>query len=629
MAKRFVCKVGIAQLSVNPAYADELVSSIQEPAFPGKTEKVGLFTLAGIEEINALRQKISAQFVNHLNRKLQAFMTFAAARGVELLLLPEYSVPPESLPTCRALCDELGMAIIAGTHVVTANPSCVQIYKDLDISLEVAPTGEGQNLKSRQAACVVFLPKAKPLTFAKCVHSKWESSLIPGDQPLHSFMMGTKAGQIEIQVLICIEALGDVQTGKEKHTHPRLIAIPAFSPTCEPFYNFGNLNLLQGKCTLFANVAEFGGSKAFARAENTNLWFTQNDGTKAIPKGSEALLIIEADLERQFEVRKSTVGVSAVSDIRVYPSLYPANSSEGAHYLQLIAAPTTATTKLDEMAHSLDPFTSLDTKLFPAFLQDKLQHFVSHVVPTGAVNWREAEDWVRPVAIPDIPSTDLLRWELCSEAIEVISKLQLSSTHIEKTGEMMDVYAQLLAKRNALAPVIYPRPKTEIAGKSHSDLESGTASAESPFRDRDHAFEKIRIFMNQTLEVAFVLSGMKGIGKSSVIDEAFRQVIPPTRRIWIQITEGMPYARILLDLAYKFDLRMPDGFLDSSPEKLEMIKERLLVHLSRSQPTVIVFDDFQFLLNNAREIESTAVRELIVAILNTASNTKTKCIIIS
>jgi tetratricopeptide (TPR) repeat protein len=405
--------------------------------------------------------------------------------------------------------------------------------------------------------------------------------------------------------------------------------VPAFSPTHDPFYSFGNLSLGQGYCTLFANAAEYGGSRAFARTENANLWFTEADGTKPVPKGSEALLIIEADLERQFEMRKSTAVRNAVSDVRLFPSLYPANSSDAEHYLQIIAAPPAPGAKLEELAKSLDPFTSLDTKLFPTLLQDKLQHFVSHVVPSGTVRWAEAGDWVQPVVVPDIPSTDLLRWELCSEAVGIISRLQLSSEHVEKSAEMMQVYAHLLAKRNALVPFIPPGPKTAAAGREHLNADSGTASAESPFRDRDHAFEKIRIFMNQALDVAFVLSGMKGIGKSSLIDAAFRHVIPPTKKVWVQITEGMPHARLLLDLAHKFDLRTPDGPLDSSPGKLEGIEKRLLVHLSHAQPTVIVLDDFQFLLNSAREIEDASVRGLIRALLNTASNTKTKCFIIS
>jgi len=175
-----------------------MASAIQEPGFRGESEKVGLFTLAGIEEINKLRQEISSRYVNHLNRRLQAFITFAAARRVELLVLPEYSVPPECLPGCRALSDELGITIVAGTHVVTTNPACVQTYNDLGIPLQAGPTGESGSIRPRQAVCVVLLPNAKPLTFAKSDFSKWESSLIPGDETPHIFTIPTRSGQVEV-----------------------------------------------------------------------------------------------------------------------------------------------------------------------------------------------------------------------------------------------------------------------------------------------------------------------------------------------------------------------------------------------------------------------------------------------
>ena len=41
MPRGFTCKVGIAQISGNPAYADELVACIQEPVFPSGDEKIG------------------------------------------------------------------------------------------------------------------------------------------------------------------------------------------------------------------------------------------------------------------------------------------------------------------------------------------------------------------------------------------------------------------------------------------------------------------------------------------------------------------------------------------------------------------------------------------------------------
>jgi tetratricopeptide (TPR) repeat protein len=477
--------------------------------------------------------------------------------------------------------------------------------------------------------CVAFVPNAKPFTFIKRLPSVPESSPITEDKALPSFTTGTKAGALEVRIVLSSDPISELGLSKEKLTHPRIFAIPAFGSTYDSYYDFGKLALGQGYCTLFANVAEYGGSKAFVGAASASRWFEQNDGTKPIPKGSEALLVVEADLERPLGTKKSKPAQAALIQVGIYPSLYPANSSQEENYLQVIPEPTAPKSELGELVKRVAPFISLGAKSFPTLLQDKLQHFVSHVVPVGTLSGKDMENWIRPIVLPDLLSPDLLRWELCNEAVQVINTLQLSSEHIDKAGALMQVYAHLLAKRNALMPSITPKPKSVATVSAHSDLEARTASTESPFRDRDHPFEQIRSFMNQTLSVAFVLCGMKGIGKSSVIDAAFCQVIPPTRKIRLQVTEGMPYARLLLDLAYKFDLRMADGALDLSAQKLEAIKKRLFSHVSQAQPTVIVLDDFQFLLNNAREIEDPSIRDLIRDLLNTASNAKTKCFIVS
>jgi hypothetical protein len=107
MAKPFLCRLGLAQISVNPAYADELVSCIQEPTFPAESEKIGLFSISGLEEIARLQQNIGENYVAHLNRKIESIVRFAASNAVKLLIFPEYSIPPETLPLCPALAEEL------------------------------------------------------------------------------------------------------------------------------------------------------------------------------------------------------------------------------------------------------------------------------------------------------------------------------------------------------------------------------------------------------------------------------------------------------------------------------------------------------------------------------------------
>jgi hypothetical protein len=224
---------------VNPAYADELVSSIQEPTFPHENEKIGLFTISGLEEIALLQQNIGEKYIAHLNRKVETIVRFASDNAVELLIFPEYSIPPQTLPLCQSLADDLGIAIMAGSHVITLSEAAQQIYQDLDIQFrgEAAPAEQ----RVRQAACIVCTPKQKPLGFIKSVRSKWEGSLTKGAPRSHAFELNTKRGRIEVQILICIEALAG-KVPKERHTISRLVAIPAFTPTFEPFHDEGKQN---------------------------------------------------------------------------------------------------------------------------------------------------------------------------------------------------------------------------------------------------------------------------------------------------------------------------------------------------------------------------------------------------
>lgn len=628
MPKSLVCKVGVAQILANPAYADEMVSYIQEPTFPGEGEKVGLFSIAGLEEVNALKQRVSEKYIQHLNRKLDAFIRFAAARGVEILVFPEYAVPPESLPLCRQLADELRVAIIAGSHVVTLSSAAQQVYRQLDLLLERAAPPTTMEDRVQQAVCVVFVPGRKPISFSKFVGSKWESTLIPGSPTLHSFEMPVKAGTIEVQVLICIEALVQSPLPKEKHGLPRLIAIPASTHSCENFYQVGDLALLQGKCTLFANMADFGGSKIFARAENVNLWFTERNGTSTIPQHSEALLILEADLEKQFEVRKSTQEHRAVLDVRVYPTLYPTDSSECRSYADVVGALPPMPSDLIELSKRIEPFTQLTSKVFPNLLQNKLQHFVGHVVTQGAVSPAQAKGWVTPLIVNDIPSTDILRWELCREAIDTIHEIQLSGKHTERTRDLGAVYSHLLSKRNELMAFIQPTEKSEPPRKQ-LEMQGHPSPGESPFIDRQHAFDKIGTFINQLQYTAFVLSGMKGIGKSSLVQEAFRHVIPPRKKIWLQLTDGIAYPRFLAEFAYRCNLRIPYGLEKASQQQLKELEQRILVYLCQGPGAIVVLDEFQYTLNAAGEFEDGSLRELIRSLVDLTRNAVTKYIFIS
>jgi tetratricopeptide (TPR) repeat protein len=625
MARPFLCRLGLAQISFNPAYADELMSCIQEPTFPAENEKTGLFSISGLDEIGHLQQNLGEKYVANLNRKVESIVRFASGHGVELLVFPEYSIPPETLPLCHALSEELGIALIAGSHVITLSESAQQTYRDLGLVFEEGnkPTEE----RIREAACIVFVPKQKPVGFVKYLRSKWEAYLSKGSKTFHAFEMNTKRGRIEVQVLICIEALASRQS-KEKHSLPRLVAITAFTPKADHFHDEGRRNLLKGKCTLFANVAEFGGSRVFARADTTSLWFTEKDGSKAIPKGSEALLVIEADLEKQFEVRQLMTEQTAVTDVRIFPILYAADSLESRQFTEIRDLALATNPTLAELSSQVAPFITLNARVFPKLLQEKLSHFVGHLAPAGTISIKEAIEWIAPIVVPDIHSTNVLRWELCNQSMEAVNSLLVSGKYVHKTKELMEVYTHLLSSRNELAGTIPLR--TDDASRSPQVKPAAQeASSKSPFIDRDQAFDKIRQFFNQQQSSVLILGGMRGIGKSALTHEAFRQAIPPRKRIWLQLTEGTSYLRLLAELAYECNLQLPENLNLSNPATQTEVKKRVLAYLGQGPGAVVVLDEFQLLLNSSAEVEDPAIRALLLELAEAGQRGKTKYFFIS
>lgn len=625
MAKHFISRLGLAQISVNPAYADELVSTIQEPTFPHENEKIGLFSISGLEEINRLQLNLAEKYIAHLNRKVESVVRFAAADGVELLIFPEYSIPPETLPLCHALSEELGLAIVAGSHVITISESAQEIYRTLDMTFE--DPGKPSEERVRQAACVVFVPRQKPVAFVKYVHSKWEASLVKGSRPFHSFQMNTKAGPIEVQVLICIEALSG-KVNKEKHDIVRLVVIPAFTPKTGSFQDQGRAALLLGKCTLFANVAEFGGSRAYARADNASFWFTEKDGSKELPARTEALLVVEADLERQFEIRQIVTDRTAVTDLRVFPLLYASESAEAQRYSDMVDICSSTSPTLTEISAQLSPFTTLTNNVFPKLLQEKLAHFVGHLAPAGTISTRDAVKWITPIIIRDIQSTDRLRWELCNQSIQTVNALLTSPKYVHKTDELAKVYMHLLSSRNELAGAIKLQEETGATAEPQKPV-TRPAPTESPFIDRDPAFDKIRQFFGQAQSSIFILGGMRGIGKRSLVEEAFRQAIPPRKRIWLDLTEGISCERLLAQLAFACNLQLPVSLDLSKRTTQEDVKKRVIAYLGQGPGTVVVFDEFQFLLGPSGEPQDEAIRDFLLGLAEAGRGGKAKYFFIS
>jgi len=219
--------------------------------------------------------------------------------------------------------------------------------------------------------CVVFTPDSKPFSFTARVPPIQEPSTIGIEASLPALTALTKAGPLELSIMLSEDSLRQPGAGKERLAYPRVNLIPAFTPAYEPFYGFARLALADGNCTVFANVAEYGGSKAFAKVNTSSQWFTGSDGTRPVPKGSEALLVVEIGIERPAGTKKSRQLQTVLRDVGVFPSLYPANSPEEENYLQVIPGPDNPTLEVAEVTKRLGAFASLAAKSFPPYFKTR------------------------------------------------------------------------------------------------------------------------------------------------------------------------------------------------------------------------------------------------------------------
>ena len=81
-------RIAFAQIAANPAFLDESGNSLlHEPVFPSD-EKIGLYTLGALEEINHFRNKVAEAFTTHISTKVEAVVAFAANHRSELACIP-------------------------------------------------------------------------------------------------------------------------------------------------------------------------------------------------------------------------------------------------------------------------------------------------------------------------------------------------------------------------------------------------------------------------------------------------------------------------------------------------------------------------------------------------------------
>jgi hypothetical protein len=126
-------RIHLCQMLFNPAYFDQGVDLLEEPA-PSLDTKNTLGNLRQRPLVESLLIDLRASYLTHIEEKLASILKWCNSRNANIVVFPEYSVPAEALPSIRKIAMENHLLVVAGTHRAQHTEGKLDIYAQLGLS---------------------------------------------------------------------------------------------------------------------------------------------------------------------------------------------------------------------------------------------------------------------------------------------------------------------------------------------------------------------------------------------------------------------------------------------------------------------------------------------------------------
>jgi len=289
-------RVAVVQLAYHPAFKDTLADplfSLDRPTSSLLPDGLQAAPEAIRSKFNELRRRIRATYVEHIRRRVEAILEACKAWKVDLIVFPEYSIPPDILESLAHVAGQ--MVIVAGSHYVDRATIRGHIYERLGgrpspdlLEQSVSPVIHEGKLR----ALVPKLHAAKPEVGTLRLGMEWDPVPLPESIP------GPMA------VLICLDFISRQSSQHLDYVarplgNCRFIAAPALTNTHSlPEFNSQALKdaRREHRPVLFANYALGGGSTIIVdegRETDTSL-FPEHTGR--LEPNEEGVIVADLDL---------------------------------------------------------------------------------------------------------------------------------------------------------------------------------------------------------------------------------------------------------------------------------------------------------------------------------------------
>ena len=567
-------KVALAQINYRPAFILDSHELLVEPIFSSTKEPHTSISMMSFEGSERVSTNLRDKYLSWLRIKVVSIIEKCIDLSVDLLVFPEYSIPFQLLNDICSLTQNKKIHIVAGTHMVTKTKQQLPNgYPDIKDCLRCA------------MAPIISNGEIENYTFKKIAAAEEHNCIkILKESVPDSFNMDNYT----LNVKICIEAVADQDTLQECESS--ILAIPSLSRNIEPFKALQILAKYKEMPVIYANGACYGGSLISGPFSlEGKHWFVEKNSSKPIPKNCEALVTATVDIDA---VRHSVGTVLLPQPIElneVIPFLYK-ESEMGNKLIRLIEQ-----CKEEE---TIAPLNNIDTVDFVfKELIKKLQFDEKQGILDGEII-RDNIDYVR------INTCDFQQMT-AKQVVEAASML----ANRAKQGFSDDYY---VTSQEQLYTFLNKQKK------SSESIDLEFANDKGLFRGRDSEKNALSRFFDDSSQKLICINGLRGIGKSKLINAIENEVLP-TDSVWnirqIRFSIGIGYDYIIDKMSYDLDL----PYIETSGKKPSEIAVQYARQIMKYSPITVIIDDFHYCLNNNGYFTDHRVREFFIYLIKSVS----------
>ena len=209
----------------------------------------------------------------------------------------------------------------------------------------------------------------------------------------------------------------------------------------------------------------------------------------------------------------------------------------------------------EDVRQQLAMLARAEAALFPSLLKDKIHRFIDSA-KNGALRAEDIRFFLGTVDIPaGVCPTFVVRQLLIQDAVNTVIRLMQLPESIREQERILKVLKNLTKHRVQLPQGLETGCRDTLSSPSAEKAKEREPESEAaPFFNRQPEMNLIRTFVNSGDQRAFLVKGIRGIGKTAFVRRIFVDVLPKWRCVWVQIAQGISFEQLIAECAGKLDI---------------------------------------------------------------------------